>query len=55
MTPTAYLESLGYDVEETRGNLYQLWFDGQCQNGEYTEAQLELFAKRKGWTPEEKP
>jgi len=51
MTPTTYLESIGYEVEELRGNLYQ-WTYGQGLHARYdelTESQLEAFAQERGW------
>jgi hypothetical protein len=58
MTPATYLESLGYEIEETRGNLFHVTFDDGIHMTNYRcdESQLEAFARDRGWTPEgEKP
>jgi hypothetical protein len=46
MTSTEYLESVGYEVSETRGNLFNVWLGNMLVLSDLTDTELAAFAER---------
>jgi hypothetical protein len=45
-SPAKYLESVGYEVYETRGELFEVWLGGTHVTGIKTADELAAFADR---------
>ena len=55
MTPAAYLESLGHEVHETRGNLFEVALPEGSFEAVMTETELAAFAEEVRTQREQNP